>query len=220
MSDLKEILARNELFKGLNDESVDRILRHFETVSFDKDGVVCREGEAGDSMFIIVSGSVAVLKDMGWGQRELKKIGANEAFGEMALISKEVRSATVKTLENTECLRLDKRGFTELIDQDSLFAQRVAKVLTQRLSALDQKTSDELLGAYKALMFALADLTDSRDPETGAHLERTRNYCVLLADKLSAHPHAPQKKTIAERVCAAPGSLGGRPLSPVQLRLC
>jgi response regulator RpfG family c-di-GMP phosphodiesterase len=37
-------------------------------------------------------------------------------------------------------------------------------------------------------MFAIADLTDSRDPETGAHLERTRNYCVVLADKLSRHP--------------------------------
>jgi putative two-component system response regulator len=94
----------------------------------------------------------------------------------------------VKALEKTVCLRLGQRGFSELIDQDSLFAQKVAKVLTQRLSALDQKTSDELLGAYKALMFALADLTDSRDPETGAHLERTRNYCVLLSDKLSSHP--------------------------------
>lgn len=66
-------------------------------------------------------------------------------------------------------------------------AQQVAKVMTKRLSALLHRTSDELLGAYRALMFALANLTESRDPETGAHLERTRNYCVLLAEKLSRH---------------------------------
>jgi putative two-component system response regulator len=111
----------------------------------------------------------------------------------MALISKEARSATVKALERTECLQLTQQGFADLLDQDASFAQRVAKVITMRLSALDQKTSDELLGAYKALMFALADLTDSRDPETGAHLERTRNYCVALAERLSSHPKYKQK---------------------------
>jgi response regulator RpfG family c-di-GMP phosphodiesterase len=188
MPDLRELLSQIELFVDLNQESIDRIVRHLKKVVFEKDRVVCREGDAGDSMFMIVSGNVSVLKDMGWGQRELKRIGPNETFGEMALISKETRSATVKALERTECLKLDQERFSDLLDQDALFAQRVAKVLTKRLSALDKQTSDELLGAYRALMFALADLTDSRDPETGAHLERTRNYCILLAEKLAAHP--------------------------------
>ena len=188
MSDLQELLSHIDLFAGLNQESIDRIIRHLKKVVFEQGHFVCREGDAGDSMFMIVSGKVSVLKEMGWGQRELKRFEANESFGEMALISKETRSATVKALERTECLKLDQEGFSALLEQDPLFAQRVAKVVTKRLAALDKQTSEELVGAYRALMFAVADLTDSRDPETGAHLERTRNYCILLAEKLPSHP--------------------------------
>jgi response regulator RpfG family c-di-GMP phosphodiesterase len=188
MSDLHEILGRSELFKELTPESLERIRHQLKKITVEKDGVICREGEPGDSMYIVTNGKVSVLKELGWGQRELRQLHANEIFGEMALITNEARSATVKALERTDCLQLNQQGFADLIDKDSLFAQRVAKVITMRLSALDKKTSDELLGAYKALMFALADLTDSRDPETGAHLERTRNYCALLAEMLSSHP--------------------------------
>jgi response regulator RpfG family c-di-GMP phosphodiesterase len=186
--DLKEILNNSELFAGLNEESIDRLAGHLIKIAFDQGRVICREGDAGDSMFIIISGKVSVLRDMGWGERELGRMGRNEVFGEMSLISNEARSATVRAVEPTECLQLDQENFNALLDKDPSFAQRIAKVMTKRLSALTRKTSDELLSAYRALMFAIADLTDSRDPETGAHLERTRNYCVLLAEKLSRHP--------------------------------
>ncbi len=136
-------------------------------------------------MYIIVSGRVSVSSDMGWGQRELERMGPGAVFGEMAPISNEVRSATVRALEKSECLQLGKASFGDLLDKDPSIAQQVAKVMTKRLSALVHKTSGELLGAYKALMFAIADLTESRDPETGAHLERTRNYCVRLAERLA-----------------------------------
>jgi response regulator RpfG family c-di-GMP phosphodiesterase len=188
MAELSEILSQSEFFTDLSQELMDRIALRLKTIVIPEGSVVCHEGEPGDSMYMIVKGKVSVLKEMGWGQHELRQMGANEAFGEMALISKEARSATVKALERTECLQLDQESFSELLDQDPLFAQRVVKVMTRRLSALGERTSQELLGAYRALMFALADLTDSRDPETGAHLVRTRHYCVALAKKLAAHP--------------------------------
>ena len=94
---------------------------------------------------------------------------AQEAFGEMALISKETRSATVRAITKTECLQFDQEGFVALLQEDPHFAQRVAQVLTKWLSALGKKTSEDLLGSYRALMFALANLADSRDPETGDH---------------------------------------------------
>ncbi len=188
IDNLKEILDRSEMFSGLSRESVERIARHFRKVEFERGSTIIREGETGDSMFVIVKGSVSVLRDMGWGEREINRMGVNEAFGEMALISREERSATIRALVPTECLQLDHGDFAGILDQDPAFAQRIAKVLTKRLSALTKRTSNELLGAYRALTFAIADLTDSRDPETGVHVERTRNYCVLLAEKLSEDP--------------------------------
>jgi len=189
MSDLREVVKQSELFHGLTGASLDRVIRHLKRESFASDQVICREDDPGDSMYIIVSGRVSVLKTMAWGQRELRQSGPGEAVGEMALLTQEPRSATVKAVEPTECLRLDYEGMSTLLDEDSHFAQRLAKVVTKRLSALGRRTSDELLGAYRALMFALADLTDSRDPETGAHLERTRNYCALLAEKCTKDAH-------------------------------
>ncbi len=183
-----EILRRSELFAGLPAEALARVGSRFKKTVFPAGHVICREGETGDSMFIIQRGKVAILRNMGWGERELGTMGANDVVGEMALISDEARSATVKALEETECLELDHESFDTLLGQEPAFAQQVARYMTKRFSALTRKTSDELLGAYRALMFAIADLTDSRDPETGAHLERTRNYCVVLADKLSRHP--------------------------------
>ncbi|MDX9801637.1 MAG: cyclic nucleotide-binding domain-containing protein [Spirochaetia bacterium] len=184
---LNVVLKNSELFSNLNEASISLITSHFKKITFNPGQVICREGDIGDSMFVILSGKVSVLRDMGWGERELGKMESPEIFGEMALITEETRSATVKALEKTECLQLDSRSFDTLLDQDLSFAQQVAKFMTRRCSALTKKTSDELLSAYRALMFAIADLTDSRDPETGAHLERTRNYCLVLSDLLSRH---------------------------------
>jgi HD-GYP domain-containing protein (c-di-GMP phosphodiesterase class II) len=185
MSNLNEILNGSELFAKLGPVSVERIIERLERVVFEQGTTIIHEGRPGDSMFIIVTGKVTVTTDMGWGQRELERKGPGSVFGEMALISDEPRSASVRALERTECLALGKGDFDFLLDQDPSIAQRVAKVMTSRLSALVHQTSNELLGAYRSVMFAIADLTDSRDPETGAHLERTRNYCVLLAEQLS-----------------------------------
>jgi response regulator RpfG family c-di-GMP phosphodiesterase len=185
MANLHEILNRSEMFAGLGPRSLERLRSCLQPVVFQPGQFLCQEGTFGDSMYIILSGSVAVTTNMGWGQRELERLGPGSVCGEMALISDEVRSATVRVLERTECLQLGKASFNTLLDKDLSIAQQVAKVMTKRFSALLHRTSNELLGAYRALMFAIADLTEFRDPETGAHLERTRNYCVFLAEKLS-----------------------------------
>ncbi len=169
--DLKTVLKNSELFSHITENSYSLMKSHLKKTVFEKDSIICREGDSGSSMFIILNGSVSVRRDMGWGDRELGVMKSPEIFGEMALITEETRTATVKAVEYTECLQLDSESFSILLDKDPVFAQQVAKFMTKRFSELTKKTSDELLGAYRALMFAVADLTDSRDPETGAHLE-------------------------------------------------
>ena len=184
MFDIIEILSSSDLFSGLARPSLERIALRLAPVSFRKGVVICREGDEGHAMYVIASGLVSVSSEMGWGQRELDRKGPGAVFGEMALISNDVRSATVRALEDTECLQLDNVGFDDLLDQDPALAQRIAKIMTRRFSSLVHRTSNELIGAYRTLIFALANMTESRDPETGAHLERTRNYCVVLSEEL------------------------------------
>lgn len=185
---IAEFMKRSELFSELQQESLVRVARRMKSAIYGPEAALCNEGDPGDRMFIITRGEVAILKDVGWGHRELGRMGVGEVVGEMALISKERRSATVQAVVDTECLQLDQIDFDELIDQDSHFAQRVAKLVTRRLAELGRESSEELLHSYRALMLSLAGLAESRDPDTGAHLERVRSYCTLLAELLSATP--------------------------------
>lgn len=189
MHNVAEILRRNELFSDLPAETIDSISDQLSEAVFEEEQIICNEGDPGDRMYIIMKGEAVVLRDTDWGQRELKRIGEGEIFGEMALISRETRSATVMAAVATTCLQLQDSDFSNLLSQYPHFAQSVAQVLTKRLSAMDRKTTEEVLSANRALIFALASLAETRDPETGSHLYRTRSYCALLADKLSAHPH-------------------------------
>ena len=188
MAKISDFLRHSELFSGIEENTIERIADRFTEVTFEKDDILCREDEPGDRMFIITSGEVSVQKDMGWGTRELRRLKAGEVVGEMSLISDEQRSATVQAMTPTTCLQMSNQDFNELLNTEPHFAQQVAIILTKRLSVLGRRTGEEILSAYRALMFSLADLADSRDPETGAHLNRTRNYCALIAELLISHP--------------------------------
>lgn len=178
-------LSQSELFSRIGEDSLEKIQQRFKRVTFEADDLLCRENEIGDKMFIIVDGEVTILKNTAWGQRELNRRYSGEVVGEMSLISHGPRSATVKAVTRTECMCLDQTDFDQVMSTDIHIAYRLAEILSQRLTALGEKSSSEIIDAYQALMFGLADLADSRDPETGEHLERTRSYCALLAEILS-----------------------------------
>ena len=94
-----------------------------------------------------------------------------ESFGEMALISRERRTATLKTVTHTQCIRMAQKDFSDLLDKDAGFAQRMMRILTDRLKEADEAAVRDVVSAQQALIFSLAKLAESRDPETGARVE-------------------------------------------------
>ncbi len=71
------LVIQSDLFKGLESASIDRIKERLKTVVFNRGTVICREGDPGASMFMIVKGKVSVTKKTGWGQRELQQMKRN-----------------------------------------------------------------------------------------------------------------------------------------------
>ena len=179
---MRDFITQCELFSGLEPDAVDLVITRFREVSFTVDQVLCSEGDVGDNMFIITEGEVSVRKDLAWGERELQRLAAGEVVGEMSLLSNARRSATVVAVAATKCLEMNRSDFLDLLNKEPHIAQQAAIILTERLATLNKSTGDEIVAAYRAVMFSLADLADSRDPETGAHLDRTRSYCALLAE--------------------------------------
>ena len=179
--DIVERLGRSDLFTGLGIETIMLMAERFEEVECSAETTLFEEGDRGDSFYVIATGEMSVLKGNGISQRELARVGPGDAFGEMALISNDPRTATLKAETDTKLLRLGKDGFTILMDQDERFAQRILRMISRRLGQSNEVASLNLLRAHQGLIISLAELAESRDADTGAHLYRVRDYCTLLS---------------------------------------
>jgi response regulator RpfG family c-di-GMP phosphodiesterase len=186
--DIGTYLSGCDLFAGLEQKTIAFIAQWFEPLHYKAGKIIFYEGDKGDSFYLITEGIVLILKGVGISQRELRRLSSGDSFGEMALISKEPRSATVKTLTDTELLRLDQNGFNLLMDYDERFAQRMLRIVSNRLHQADQVAMLDLMRAHQGLIISLSELAESRDAATGAHLYRVRDYCTLLAKLLAEDP--------------------------------
>jgi CRP-like cAMP-binding protein len=100
---------------------------------------VIREGLAGESMFMIVSGTVKVTVDVGGKPRPLNQLGPGDVIGEMALLGGGTRSATVTATETTELLRLDEQSLERVRRRSPRIAAKLflnlSRILSDRLRA-------------------------------------------------------------------------------------
>jgi len=107
----QDFLRNHSIFSSLNEEEIANLLRDevSQERSYSKDTVILRGGEVGDSIFLISSGSVQVTLGETRGPLvPLAILQAGEIFGEMAVLERRPRSATVLAKEN--CLLLEVAG--------------------------------------------------------------------------------------------------------------
>ena len=87
------------------------------------------EGEEGTNLYIVITGKVGVFK----GGILINEIGKGGLFGEMAIIEKQRRSATIMTIEDTNFLIIEGDDFVKLLERNSSISMSVIKTLTGRL---------------------------------------------------------------------------------------
>lgn len=182
---LATYLGRSDLFKGLSPQTIERIARQFTSKSYKAGEIIFREGDRGHTYYVIATGEASVVKGSGVSQRELNRLGPGDSFGEGTLLSEEPRSATVLAMGDLEVLCLDREQFFVLMEQEEYFAQRLLRLLSSRLQQSNQLAAIDLLKAHQGLIISLAELAESRDADTGAHLYRVRDHCTLLAKFLA-----------------------------------
>lgn len=120
-----------------------------------------REGEAGDTFFIIHSGKVRVTQK---GER-LAELGPGDYLGEGALLTQSVRSATATALSSVKVLSMTRGSFQYLVDTHASLRQAVATLHAgrheeQRLHALHQALQRDLLGTVPFLAQAQRPVLD------------------------------------------------------------
>jgi len=122
VSDL-DILANVWLFSGMDKERRDRLATFTFTRSYKQDDVIVEEGRTGNGLYVITSGRVEVVKAFKTeNARRLATLSSGDFFGEMALLDEWPRSATVRALEATTCVGIDRWLLLAQLRKDSELA--------------------------------------------------------------------------------------------------
>lgn len=132
-----ELLRGSILFDFMDDDHRYDIARLMSDRRLADGEILCRQGDTGDEMYVIVDGFVEVLKatpDTPQGT-VIAVAGAGEAIGELSVLASQPRSATMRARGNVRLLSIRGRDFRKLLHADSEMADRVIQTLVEKLAA-------------------------------------------------------------------------------------
>lgn len=177
------------LFESLSEDQLDDISRKMTFIDMPPGTVIMREGGEPMGFFLVLSGSVRVVKNHGRrSQKELGLLEAGAYFGEMSLLDDCPPSATVVVADGMRGLVLTPGEFGAVISAHPGVTRLLLSTLSRRVRVLEDSGMKELIAAQEAVILSLAKLAECRDPETGAHLDRISHYCRLLARAAAGSP--------------------------------
>jgi HD-GYP domain-containing protein (c-di-GMP phosphodiesterase class II) len=225
-------LARAEMLGSLPQEALADLAAHAKSRSVRAGQVVFSEGDEGDSLLVVRSGQLKVVRPT-YGDLVLQRLEPGTAFGELAVLNSAPRSASVIAIEDSEVIELFKDDFDRVLDRHPGSARRMLGLLARSLTiakedvarqkgrleeTVRERTAD-LRETQLEVVRRLSQAAESRDNETGEHTVRMSRVCarVLLAAGatpeeaemiLHAAPmHDVGKIAIPDRVLLKPGKL-------------
>lgn len=118
--------------------------------NFPQDEIICHEGDPGEEMFVILSGSVDVsMTSIDGFCITIARLGPGDFFGEMSLLEGLSRCASVQAVEETKVIVVNKDNFEEVICQEPQLAYRIMKGLSGRLRKQNEKIRKHKAGGGK-----------------------------------------------------------------------
>jgi CRP/FNR family cyclic AMP-dependent transcriptional regulator len=121
-------------FAGLSPEDIGGILQVGRPASFEPGQAIVEQGDPGDGMYIIVSGTAEV--DVGG---RFHKLATGDFFGEMALFTTGKRMATVKAVETVRALKIPADGFQSFLLERPAVALSMLQAIVDRLREVEQR---------------------------------------------------------------------------------
>jgi CRP-like cAMP-binding protein len=129
-----ELLAACRLFSGVAPPDLVAVAGRAIEVDFPANHVIARQGEIGTGFFLVVSGSVRVVR----GGEEVAVLGPGEFFGELSVLDGMPRVAQVTTVEPTRCLALASWDFEQALLESPSLALAILRGLAARLRTLTE----------------------------------------------------------------------------------
>ena len=108
-------LLSTPLFEFIPPKNIQSLFKHFEQVDHQKGDIVIRQNDPGDYFYAIRSGRVKVVLEKDGANILMAELGIGDTFGQDALVSDDLRNATVTTLSACTLMRLAEPEFEELL---------------------------------------------------------------------------------------------------------
>jgi cAMP-dependent protein kinase regulator len=104
------------LFSELNEQELQLLLGHVQAKTFQKDSLICREGEAGESLMVLSRGEVAIIKQVPRGEEVwIRNLREGDFFGEFGFFTDQKRHTNVKALTECEILEISRNELDKII---------------------------------------------------------------------------------------------------------
>ena len=160
-----QLLKNVPIFNNLTDDELETVKNHANTRNYPRSSIIINEGDATDSLYIILDGKVNVyLSDENGKEVILNTHTQGDYFGELALIDDEVRSASVMTTEKSSFLIVNKADFKKLFTSHPDLAFNLIRGLTSRIRGLTENVrSLALLDVYGRVAKTLLTLAQDED---------------------------------------------------------
>lgn len=129
------ILKSLHLFQETPETILSELAPLLEELEYEQGTTVFKEGDIGDSMYIIYKGEVSIHKS----NKTLATLKEKEVFGELSLLDSETRSATATCSTDCFLFKIDQEPFYELLDVRPEISRGFISILCRRLRALNEK---------------------------------------------------------------------------------
>jgi CRP-like cAMP-binding protein len=125
-------LKRSPLFEGLAKKQLALLARLTDDLEFPAGSVLCKEGERGREFFVVIEGEAEVTR----GGKHLATIGSGEFFGEIALLERVVRTATVTARTPLRFFVVSDLAFRSVLATDPSIEGKLLRTLARRLLSM------------------------------------------------------------------------------------
>lgn len=139
-----EMLRKIPLFGKVDPSKLKLLAFASERIVFDVGQDLCRQGDPGDSAFIIMDGSADVLVDTPKGAITVANMGKSDIVGEIAILCDVPRTATVKATSKLTALKISKDLFYQMVNEFPQMAVQVMRELAMRLDRSNRKLREAM----------------------------------------------------------------------------
>lgn len=164
-------LSRAPLFQELPASEIHHLAPFLSNRSYAQGATLMRQGDPGDSLFIITRGKVAVIDERG-GNQQLATLAAGDVVGEIALVTGEVRSASAVALEETKVWMLLKEHFDEVVKGSPKLGGAVRDLALHRITDLQRRQAVSPERAERWFAQAAARIPESAMTPTAADIRQ------------------------------------------------